>query len=60
MLLVIVTNVYTAWCPSSGLSGLVDDFVRASAEYNLSELLRVSQRLFLALVVRGFVSKEQL
>ena len=41
-------------------SCLVDASMRASAKQNLSELLRVSQRLSLALAARYFSLKEQL
>ena len=39
---------------------LVDVLMRESAKWNLSELLRVPQRLSLALVIGHFLSKEQL
>ena len=37
---------------------LIEALMRASAKLNLSELLRVSQRLSLALVLRHFMLKE--
>ena len=41
--------------PAREHPGLVDASTRTSAQENLSELLRVSQRLSLALVIRHFI-----
>ena len=42
------------------LHGMIDALMRASAKENLSELLRVSRRLCLVLVIGHFILKHKL
>ena len=53
-MVVRVRNTFLEFCTEKDLA---DALTRASAKQSLSELLRVSQRLSLALVVRHSLSK---
>ena len=56
----VFINIYIYIYMSSARSFVGRPLMRASAKKNLSELLRVSQRLSLALVARQFLWKENL